>query len=217
LLDKLHPEIVSGLEKNKFRNLNVSHAEQLSMIKNYEKQLKLAINIEDHSISVRELENMIHEDLFDNKSRKSRLPTISLWRKGREFYQMNDRIGMVCESTLNTIINNLGRKSKQIGRKAGRIRRESYLARVDRRSSKTDWVVGCFNEMSGWGRISINESKLTLEDSLIRNHSFLLGYLEGILGAKLELTNFSDKGFTFSIESSQSQKNFSTWLKDSID
>jgi ParB family chromosome partitioning protein len=187
LLDKLHPYILEALAKRRFRRLNVSHAEQLSMVRDPDKQLELARLVEDQKMSVAGLERIVYADLFpETRTAREESSPLSLWRKGQTYFIGTDRAGIISERTLNIMIDHLGRKSRTIGRIAGHAGRLSILEKAESTVSKTDWALKCFNETTGWGKLSIEGSNLILDDPIVRNTSFLLGYLEGLLSTRLK-------------------------------
>ena len=190
LLETLHPRIVERLEQDGFRNLTVSHAEQLSLIKDRGKQLELAGAIEDYSMSIRELERIVSQSLFGHVSSgtrsKDRSSPLPVWKKGDNIFVEKTRHGLVSYTTFNAMVDSMGRRARSVGRRAGRMRRNAFLQTAKRTMSKTDWVLRCFNECCGWGRLAIDGSKVVLSNSITTNSLFLMGYVEGLLGIRLK-------------------------------
>ena len=189
LLEALHPKILEGLEQDKFRNVTVSHAEQLSLLKDTGRQLELTKAIEDYGTSVRELEKVIYEELFEDVSSeissKKRNAQLPVWKKGKIYFIEETRHCMVSYSTFNTVIDSLGRKARRVGRKAGELRRRRFLEIAERTISKREWLVKCF-ESCGWGRIEVDGSEVRFRNSITKNTLFIMGYVEGLLGLRLK-------------------------------
>ena len=60
------------------------------------------------------------------------------------------------------------------------------MQKADRKMDKLEWVVKCFNELAGWGYLSVEGSTVMLRESIVRNVLFVAGYLEGLLAVKLK-------------------------------
>ena len=199
LLEKLHPDLLNELAKGRFRRLTASHAEQLSLVRDPARQIELANAIEDHDISVKELEEILYKELFagnESEVQKGTLP-LSVWRKSRDYFIEADRVCLVSESTFNMIVESLGKKARAVGRRAGQFRRKNFLLKAERAIPKRDWLVRCFNEVIGWGKISIEGSKVICVDSIVANSAFLTGYLEGYLAVKLEPNTIASRSHYF--------------------
>jgi len=217
LLETLHPSILEGVAKDKFKNLKTSHAEQLSMVKDPTRQLQLAKAVEDHELTLDELEKIIYKDIFTDGSQvQKKGPQLSMWRAGQTYFIEKDRVAIVSFSTLNVLVDNVGRKARAIGRRAGRLRRKSFLQTADRTVPKLEWIVRCFNEGWGWGNISIKDSRITLRNSVIHNAKFVLGYMEGLLGLKLQLIVSARSQYRFAIatENSSPHGEIDTYVTD---
>ena len=142
LIQNLHPLILEGLANRKFRKLSLSHAEQLSLIKNPRRQLELANVIEDYNISLEELEAVVYTDMFppaQNEEQKRQLPRLR--KSGSSFFIEKDRICLLTEETVNIVLNHLGRKARAIGRKAGKSRRKRILFKPDRTIPKENLLL----------------------------------------------------------------------------
>ena len=190
LLDSLHPKILERLEQDRFRNLKISHAEQLSLIRNGERQLELAGAIEDYGISLKKLEKIVYRDLLEDtpsgslsKKKKALLP---IWRRDETFFVEKTRHCLMSYTTFNAIVDGLGKRARVVGRNAGALRRQRYLQIADQTISKREWILRCFNEPPDWGRIAIDGSTVTFSNAIVRNTAFAMGYVEGLLGIRLK-------------------------------
>lgn len=190
LLETLHPKILERLEQDRFRNLKISHAEQLSLIRNTGRQLELAGAIEDYGISLKKLEKIIYRDLLEDTSpgtlsrkKKALLP---IWRRDETFFVEKTRHCLMSYTTFNAIVDGLGRRARIVGRNAGGLRRQRYLQIADQTVSKREWILRCFNEPPDWGRITIDGSTFTFSNAIVRNTAFAMGYVEGLLGIRLK-------------------------------
>jgi ParB/RepB/Spo0J family partition protein len=187
LVDKLHPQILEGLEKNKFRRLNTSHAEQLSMLGDQARQLELARIIEERNLSLKQLERIMYADTFSKTSdRINESSPLLVWTKDQDYFLEKDRACLITGETLNIVTDHLGRKSRAIGRMAGRSKRRRIVDLAGPTTPRMDWMLRCFNDVGGWGKVSIEGSRLVLTNSIIRNSTFILGYLEGYFGIRLK-------------------------------
>ena len=193
LLEKLHPKIVEDLEKGRARRLTSSHAEQLSMLKDPERQLKLARAIEDHDISLHELEKIIYAELSEGlvASSNGNMKSFQVSKNNFKFYEHSDaygdcRITFMTEATFNILAKYLGKKARTAAREAGRTRRRGLLERVDKSIPKLEFLIEFFNDTFGWGRLSITESEVIINDSILKETTFLTGYMEGYLGLSLQ-------------------------------
>jgi len=197
LKKRLHPKILQGIENESYRRLTTSHAEQLSMLKDTSRQLQLAEAIEDHNISVGRLEKIVYQELAGSTSPRMVNGTLHLIRKGHTIYERcrgESRVTLMTDVTLNMLARCLGRKAHRVGREIGRTRRRAVLQYRDQTVPKLEFLTTYFNETFGWGRLSITESKVVLDDSIfLDDMGFLTGYLEGYLGLGLRLVRSVDQ------------------------
>lgn len=201
LIDKLHPQVIDGLARRTFRRLNTSHAEQLSMLKDTKRQIELARVVEDRNLTVSQLERIIYSDLSNSSETEESSAFLTKCRKNQNYFVDGDRIGFVTQQTFNILIDNLGKKARSIGRVAGRSRRLSMLEKANTTIAKTDWILSYFNEITGWGKLTLEGEKLVITDPIVRSLPFLTGYLEGLFGVKLKPATFvSSSRATFTLE-----------------
>jgi ParB family chromosome partitioning protein len=190
LLETLHPKILERLEQDRFRNLKISHAEQLSLLRNTGRQLELAGAIEDYGISLKKLEEIVYRDLLEDTasgtlSRKKKA-VLPIWKTNETFFVEKTRHCLMSYTTFNAIVDGLGKRARIVGRNAGGLRRQTYLQIADRTISRREWVLRCFNGPPDWGRVAIDGSTVTFSNAIVRNTAFAMGYVEGLLGIRLK-------------------------------
>jgi len=193
--ERLHPKILQGIEDGRFRRLTTSHAEQLSMLRDTGRQLQLAEAIEDHNISVSRLEKILYQEIVNNDTPKTADGTLHVFRKGNAIYEQYKgecRITLMSDVTFNMLAKWLGRKARRAGREMGRMRRRAALQDCDQTVPRLEFLTRIFNDTFGWGKLSITESQVILDNSILDEAAFLTGYLEGYLGLPLQLVRSLD-------------------------
>jgi ParB family chromosome partitioning protein len=192
LLETLHPKILDGIGSGKYRRLTASHAEQLSMLEDAERQIELADAIEDFGMSVGRLEKIVYGI---NSGAAPRLAQsqegMQVFRRGNSIYDnflgKVERVTLMTDTTLNALASYLGRRGRRAGRQIGKARRRMVLENAELASPRNRTLAAYFNETFGWGKLSVSETEIVVEDPILHELEFLTGYLEGFLGVELSL------------------------------
>jgi hypothetical protein len=190
LLEALHPKILDGISSGKYRRLTASHAEQLSMLEDTDRQIELADAIEDYDMSVGRLEKIVYGINSGTRTSFAKgQKTMQVYRRENAIYDRfhgkDERVTLMTDTTLNALASYLGRRGRRVGHRIGRARRRAVLENADFAVPKNKTLVTYFNETFGWGKLAVYETEVVIEQPILHELEFLTGYLEGYLGVKL--------------------------------
>ncbi|MEM2661210.1 MAG: ParB/RepB/Spo0J family partition protein [Nitrososphaeria archaeon] len=198
IIEKLHPYILEKLSLGKYKHLTPSHAEQLALINDQSKQLELARIIEEEKLSVHELEGINQTLIQESKKELQNVTNVPLKSLDRRLFIANTRVGIIPEEVLTIITRFYGRRGEIIGRKIGRTMRKIILKmRAKQQASllSKNLFISHIHSMLGLGEIYLNDEKVIIKESIIKNYHFLKGYLEGVLNLSLSSSDLEEDQF----------------------
>lgn len=204
IVEKLHPHILGKLSHGKYRYLTPSHAEQLALINDHQKQLELARIIEEEKLSVRELEKLTQIVTQNEQKLRNEVPSTITTEPNSmngELLIAGLRVGAIPGEVLTRMVGYYRKKGGQIGRELGRLTRKIMLGKKNNSLTPKNSFILFLSTLLGLGKFHLDDEKLIVEKPIIKNCCFLKGWLEGLLNLGLTLSYSDENTYLFYLNS----------------
>ncbi len=191
LFDNLDLGLQEAVSKNPKELISVSHAIRIASIKNKETQRELAKAIKKERLSVHQLEKIISQYKLDKHHRRDidfiteMYNTHPIWKWKNGFFEGPEaRVCVLRTESLNLLLEMMGEKSLKAGKLiATKLR--SLMPKEVISSNNLEPLISEFNKRTGFGFARLKDGNIELMNPAIEDHNFLMGYIEGLLGIKI--------------------------------